>query len=155
MRRFRYRINSTNPLVFPVSAWLTRASKNGGKMKKLLLAGVMAMVAATTASAAEFREGDWVLAQYNGGAYWFPGVVESARGGKVSIAYDDGERETRPAHDVKMYNWGIGSRIECRWKNGAEWYPGRITGDRQNGSISVAYDDGDKERTTTDRCRSR
>lgn len=143
-------------LVFLWTAWPTRASTTGGTMKNLVLAGVLALVAASTAHASQFRQGDWVLAQYRGSSYWFPGVVESARGDSVTIAYDDGERETRPDNQVKPYSWRVGSSIECRWQGGSEWYAGRITRTSEDGeTISVAYEDGDKEQTKTRKCRSR
>lgn len=121
-----------------------------------MLALCSAMFAAAALQAAELGKGDWVLAQYRGSAYWFPGVVESTDGDAVTIVYDDGERETRPANQVKAYNWREGSRVECRWKGGDEWYPGRIDSVGGDGeSIHVSYDDGDAERTKTRHCRSR
>lgn len=125
-------------------------------MKNLVLTGVLALVAASTAHAASFQKGDWVLAQYRGSSYWFPGVVESVGGDNVTIAYDDGEKETRPDNQVKPYSWRVGSNIECRWKGGDEWYSGSISRMGDDGdSISVAYDDGDTEQTKTRKCRSR
>ncbi len=125
-------------------------------MKRLFLAGAVALVAATAAHASQFQNGDWVLAQYKGSSYWFPGVVESASSDGVTIAYDDGERETRPDNQVKPYTWRVGSKIECRWKGGEEWYAGSITRASDDGeSLSVAYEDGDNERTQTRKCRSR
>ena len=125
-------------------------------MKKYLLAGAFALVAATAAHASQFQKGDWVLAQYNGSSYWFPGVVESESGDSVTIVYDDGERETRPGNQVKSYTWKVGTRIECRWKGGEEWYAGSITRASDDGeSISVAYEDGDNEQTKTRKCRAR
>lgn len=97
-----------------------------------------------------------MLAQWQGGQYWFPGIVESQSGNIVTVAYDDGTREKRPVNQVKIYDWHTGSRIECRWAGGADWYAGRITAMDPGGtSIAVAYDDGDSEQTTTGSCRSR
>ncbi len=102
------------------------------------------------------QRGDWVLAQWQGGVYWFPGVVESRTRDTITIAYDDGTRETRPANQVRYYDWRVGSRVECRWAGGNEWYGGRISAMDSGGSvISIAYDDGDREQTTTAMCRSR
>jgi len=125
-------------------------------MKKFLLASALLLVTMASAQASDYREGDWVLARYKGMQFWFPGVVEQSRGDSVMVAYDDGERETVPRRDVKPYDWGVGSRVECQWKGGAEWYSGRITEASKDGeAISVTYDDGDRERTRTRKCRSR
>ncbi len=125
-------------------------------MKKFVLAGALLLVTMASAQAAEYRNGDWVLARYQGAQYWFPGTVEQSRGDSVSVAYDDGERETLSSRDVKPYDWRVGSSVECQWKGGAEWYSGRITEMGKDGeSISVAYEDGDRERTRTRKCRSR
>ena len=101
-----------------------------------------------------YDRGDWVLGKYKNGPFWYPGVVESDRGKGVTVTYDDGDRETLSASLVKDYDWQVGSVVECRWKSGDKWYRGRITalsGDR----LSIAYDDGDREKTKTGLCRSR
>lgn len=39
----------------------------------------------------DYRSGDWILAQWQGGRFWFPGVVHSiGEDGSVAIRYDDG-----------------------------------------------------------------
>ncbi len=109
-----------------------------------------------SSSAFAFQPGDWVLARWQGADYWFPGVVERSDGSNVTVAYDDGTRETRPIRQVKAYDWDLGTRVECRWAGGRDWYPGRIAAVSANGStIRVNYDDGDREETTTAMCRSR
>ena len=60
---------------------------------------------------ADFERGQWVLGRYRGGKYYFPGVVQDSVGGFVTIGYDDGERESLPAADVKPYDWEVGSHI--------------------------------------------
>ena len=125
-------------------------------MKKFLFAGALALAMALPAQASDFQRGHWVLAQWQGSQYWFPGTVQDVQGNMVTILYDDGERETRPANQVKVYNWRVGSTIECRWQSGSEWYRGQITGLSDDGeSLRVLYDDGDREKTKTKRCRSR
>lgn len=119
-------------------------------MRGLVIGCLLGLAAATPAAA--FDPGDWVLARWKGGEYFFPGVVERASRGRVVIAYDDGTRETRPEEDVKEYNWRVGKKIECNWK-GQGWYKGRITA-LEGENLRIAYDDGDKERTRTGRCRS-
>ena len=127
-------------------------------MKKFLSAGALALAFAVAlpVQASDFQSGEWVLAQWRGSEYWFPGTVQDARGNTVTILYDDGQKETRPANQVKVYDWRVGSRVECRWQSGSDWYRGRITqlsGDGE--SLHVLYDDGDREKTKTKRCRSR
>lgn len=125
-------------------------------MKNIALAGAFALAMISSAYASAFQSGDWVLAQWQGSRYWFPGVVDDARGNMIKIRYDDGTTDERPANQVRRYNWSVGSRVECRWQSGEDWYPGRITHESKDGqTISVHYDDGDKERTTTGKCRSR
>lgn len=96
------------------------------------------------------------LARFQGSDFWFPGVVQKAGGDTVIVAYDDGDRETLSARHVKPHDWRIGSRVECKWNGGAEWFGGRTTEMGKDGSsINIAYDDGDRERTKTSSCRSR
>ncbi len=109
-----------------------------------------------SSSAMAYQPGDWVLAQWKGDEYWFPGLVERVEGNRVTVAYDDGTRETRPVNQVRPYNWDVGSRVECRWAGGSEWHAGRITAVSSDGEgIRVDYDDGDREETRTGFCRSR
>lgn len=56
------------------------------------MAGALLLVTMASAQAAEYRNGDWVLARYQGAQHWFPGTVEQSRGDSVSVAYDDGDR---------------------------------------------------------------
>ena len=107
-------------------------------------------------SAFAFQSGDWVLAQWRGAQFWFPGVVERVDGNSVVVAYDDGTRESRPLNQVKPYDWTVGTHVECRWAGGRTWYSGRITAASANGKdLRILYDDGDREETTTAMCRSR
>lgn len=99
-------------------------------------------------------KGDWVLGNYKGAGYWFPGVIDSASGEKVTIRYDDGDKETVSLSEVRPYNWVIGMKVECNYKGAGDWYAGKITS-LGGEKIGIAYDDGDKETTRTGRCRSR
>jgi hypothetical protein len=116
------------------------------------LAG-LALLAASAAHAQQ--AGDWVLARWTGGEYWFPGVVAERSGAQITVAYDDGTRETLPAALVRPYDWRVGSRVQCRWQGGAQWYAGRITSiDRDGVSLAVTYEDGDSELTRSGACRA-
>jgi hypothetical protein len=121
------------------------------KYTVILAAGFLA---ASAFAAGAQTTGDWVLGNYKGAGYWFPGVIDRVQGGQVTIRYDDGDKETVALRDVRPYNWSIGKKVECNYKGQGEWYRGTISslaGER----IGIAYDDGDKETTKTGRCRSR
>lgn len=121
--------------------------------KKLL---VVALGVLACASVMAQSQGDWVLARWKSGTFWFPGVVQARNGDQITIAYDDGTRETLPAKLVKPYDWANGSRVECRWRGGGVWYRGKITGvSKDRTMIDVLYDDGDRESIATGFCRSR
>lgn len=120
-------------------------------MRKFAFALVLTMIASTAASAQQ--RGDWVLGQWRGGSAWYPGVVESVSGNQVTIRYDDGTRETRPANQVRPYDWRVGTHVSCLWTDG-NWYRATITAMDPGGlEIDVLYDDGDRQRTQTGRCR--
>lgn len=121
-------------------------------MIRLLSALVFCALAGSQALA--FQRGEWVLAQFQGGKYWFPGIVQTDARGLVTIRYDDGDVETRPGNQVRPYDWRVGSSVDCNWQRRGEWYAGRITALR-GGTLSIAYNDGDSETTTTGMCRSR
>jgi hypothetical protein len=123
-------------------------------MKTSLGIGAAILALSVAAAASAQGPGDWVLAQWRGGNDWYPGVVQSRDGNQVTILYDDGTRETRPANQVRPYNWRVGSRVVCRFTNG-QWYDATITAMAEDGlTISVLYDDGDTQITQTGRCRS-
>ena len=124
-------------------------------MKNLLWTSAALLLLSTTLWAQS--TGDWVLARWRGGDYWFPGVVESRTGSKVTVAYDDGTREVLYVDKVRPYEWKVGSDIQCRWKGGATWYAARITGmsNADGSQITVLYEDGISENTRTGSCRSR
>lgn len=123
-------------------------------MKKLFLIGVLLLCIPAFAMAQ--NPGDWVLGNWKGGGYWFPGVVQSTSGNKVTIVYDDGTRETVSSKQVRPYSWKLGTRVQCRWSGGAEWYAGEITGISKDGTkLDIKYDDGDRERIATGGCRSK
>jgi len=46
----------------------------------------------------DFQAGDRILAQWDGGRFWFPGVVHSVGEGSVAVQYDDGMSDIRPAN---------------------------------------------------------
>jgi len=58
------------------------------------LLAVLAMLAPFPASA-QFAVSDWVLAQWRGGAHYYPATVLRTDATRVTVEYDDGARETR------------------------------------------------------------
>lgn len=98
--------------------------------------------------------GDWVLGNFRNAGYWVPGVIEKIEGGQVTIRYGDGEKETVTDDDVRPYDWFIGRKVECNFKNRGTWHAGTITflaGEK----IAIAYDEGGTEITRTSLCRSK
>ena len=105
---------------------------------------------------AELGLGSWVLGRYRGDDFFFPGVVQHVADGAVTIGYEDGDRETLPAHLTKPYDWAIGSRIEAIWSGNGQYYDAVIIAAADNGSdLTVRFDDGIEETTVTARCRER
>lgn len=124
-------------------------------MKTILLAAAAAACLLPTTSALAQERGDWVLAPWQGSSQLFPGVIQSNNGRSLDIRFDDGTRETVAIRETRPFDWRSGTRVECRWQNGTTWYSGRITMMAQDGlTMDVAYDDGDRERTNTGRCRT-
>jgi hypothetical protein len=131
-----------------------RAAFLGASMKNSMKLGLIAMsLVAGVSSAQAQSKGDWVLAQYKGGNYWYPGVIQAVAGGNITVAYDDGDRETLSVSAVRPYTWAIGGRVECNFKGAGKWYPGKIAS-LGGETIGINYDDGDRETTKTGRCRS-
>ncbi len=125
--------------------------KNVSNISKTVFAAAI-FIAGSFSAHAQSR-GDWVHGNYQGSGYWFPGVVEKVHDGKVTVVYDDGDRETLNRGNVKPYDWKVGSKVECNFKGQGDWYAARITS-LSGAKISLTYEDGDKETTTTGFCRS-
>lgn len=97
--------------------------------------------------------GEWVLSQYRNSAQYYPGVVVARSGNSVTVQFDAGATEVRPANLLRRFDWRAGTRLECRFTDG-QWYPARITAIGSDGlTLDVLYDDGDRQRTETGRCR--
>jgi hypothetical protein len=105
-----------------------------------------------------YYEGDRILAQWEGGEFWFPGRVHSVGGdGSVAVSYDDGMSDIRPANQVKPFDWTEGSAIDAIWSGNGHWYAAHITQlDPDSNSVGVRFDDdGIEETRGTGQCRSR
>lgn len=115
---------------------------------------LVAFVSGTAVSAQEV--GDWVLSPWRGSSVYYPGVVESRSGTLVTIRFDDGDVETRPADTVLPFDWQAGSRVACLWSDD-RWYNAVIRSIAADGfTMQIRYDDdGTIENTNTGRCRTR
>ena len=119
------------------------------------IAAAAAVASLVSGAALAQTRGNWVLAPWHDGDYLFPGIVQSNVNGQVRVRFDDGTTETMAATRIEPFTWQRGSRVECRWHNGARWYPGRIETISANGAnMHVRYNDGDQEDTLTARCRA-
>lgn len=99
-----------------------------------------------------FQEGDSVLGRFRGGDFGFPGVVERIENGQVTIRYDDGDRDTRPAAEVLPLDWQPGTRVDAVWSGDGRWYSATIL-DIFDRRVALRFDDGIEEETETARCR--
>jgi hypothetical protein len=121
-------------------------------MKRLY--AVLGLAAAVMAAPATAQNvGDWVLSQWRGSDQYFPGIVTARDGNTVTVRFDDGMVERRPANLIRAFDWRAGSHVECRYTDG-QWYGATITRLASDGlTVSVRYDDGDTQNTNTGRCR--
>ena len=128
-------------------------------MKKLLLAAgaMVAMAGASAVEAQSFGQGQWVLARSAvGGSHYYPGVVASASGNRVTINFDDGTTETRPASQVRAYDWRVGSFLRCIWRPDGKVYGAVIQKISGGGAkLTIRYvDDGIVATVRTGECYS-
>ena len=72
----------------------TLASKSSTPRQYLTAALLGLTLLSLGTPALAYDKGDWVLGKYKNGQFWYPGVVEVDRGKGVTVAYDDGDRET-------------------------------------------------------------
>jgi hypothetical protein len=105
-----------------------------------------------------YYEGDRILAQWNGGPFWFAGRVHSVGSDEsVAVQYDDGMSDIRPANQVKPFDWAVGSAIDAIWSGNGQWYAAHIMAIEPDArSLDVRFDDdGIRETRDTAECRSR
>jgi DNA repair protein Crb2 Tudor domain/Agenet domain len=94
----------------------------------------------------EYDEGDRVWAT-DIDAFIYPAEVLSVDHDKIVVQFLDGPERMLTPELLKPFELRIGTPVQCRWKGGQAYFPGKITqmeGDR----VHLAYDDGDKEWTT-------
>jgi nitrite reductase/ring-hydroxylating ferredoxin subunit len=51
-----------------------------------------------------------------------------------------------------LADYKTGDSVECNWKNGGRYYPGKVASE-EGGKLFIHYNDGDKEHTTAANCR--
>ena len=124
----------------------------------LIFAGLLlALTGASAVQAQSFGQGQWVLARSAiGGSHYYPGVVASASGNQVTINFDDGTTETRPASQVRPYDWRVGSFVRCIWRPDGNVYGAVIQKITGGGSqLTIRYvDDGIVATVKTGECYS-
>lgn len=120
-------------------------------MKKNILVLCLAIFAANAQAQVA---GDRVLAYWEPDGLWYPGEIDYVDRQGFHIIFDDDDEAVVSRHELRPLNWRVGSRIECNWQNGGEYYPGRVTSMRGE-RIDFLYDDGARERLTVSSCRSR
>lgn len=92
--------------------------------------------------------GDRVLAKWpQEEQWWYPGVVTKSDASGIEVTFDDGDRSVVAPDQMRPLSVGVGSRVYCRWRGGAAYYPGKV-GQAQGAAIAVDYDDGDQETTS-------
>ena len=120
-----------------------------------IILGLLSALTLAHSAKAEFVMGDWVLSRYQGGNYYYPGIVSKNENGRVTTKYLDGDIDTQPSNNVKIYGWDVDSRVECNYRGGGTWYAGTIGAMQGLIGLSINYDDGDFEETIAASCRSR
>ena len=107
---------------------------------------------------AKLVEGDKVEAKYKGKSRKYPGVIKRVRSnGTYDINYDDGEKETSVSRELifpldkkspkkKSKGPRVGDRVKAPFKGKGKKYDGKIEKDHGDGTYSVLFDDGDKDR---------
>ena len=116
----------------------------------------------------DFVEGMSVEARFRGGSKYYAGRISRVRlNGTFDIDYADGEKEIgvkrenirSKARDQGSFSpRGVdrdrspvsrrieeGAKVEANYRGKGNWYPGKITRDRGDGTFDVAYDDGEAE----------
>lgn len=103
----------------------------------------------------DLQSGARILAQWDGGSFWFPGTVHSVNADSVAVQYDDGMSDIRPGNQVKPFDWEMGTRIDAIWSGNGQWYAARIMEIDESGrQFTVRFDDGIREETASANCRS-
>jgi len=119
-----------------------------------------------TAEASGWRAGDRVSCNWKSLGTYYTGTIAARMGKKVSVFYDDGDREItttsrcsrigpprNASKSGKVGGLSVGARVSCNWQGEGYFYTGRV--DLLLGSkIRVLYDEGDEEITLPSQCKA-
>jgi hypothetical protein len=94
------------------------------------------------------EEGDRVQARWQGAQAYYPATVVKCLGEKVSVHYDDGEKEIVHVNLIRVIRpedipWNVGDRVLANWMPEPFFYPAVISNISGDGFIAVDYDDGE------------
>jgi hypothetical protein len=131
-------------------------SGTGGFMKRIML---IAFVCAhgglsTSAAAQPLGAGARVECNWQAKGTFHPARVKSVSGDNVTVTYDDDTGETLKATGCRRFvsSFDPGGRVSCDWQGRGTHFPATVAS-RSGDKLSVTYDDGVKEDTSTVRCR--
>lgn len=123
--------------------------------RSLLSSSVLLLCFALPLPLSAHKAGDRVLGKLNDGPYWFAAKVTAVEGDKISLEYGDGAKETTTSEKLlEIGTIRAGTAVQCNWKGKGSYYNGWVTA-ISGEKVSVRYVDGDKEKTTLDKCRLR
>jgi hypothetical protein len=92
-----------------------------------------------------FQEGDRVFAR-TGDGFKYPGDIVEIIDDRVVVQTLLGHEMIVTAELVGEFSLNIGDAVDCRWKGGETFYPGRIA-ELVGQRVFIHYDDGEKEWT--------
>jgi hypothetical protein len=93
-----------------------------------------------------FEEGERVLAQDIDG-FTYAAEIVSIDGDKIVVQFLDGPERMLTPELIRRFELKVGMAVECRWKGGQNFFPGKIATLEQE-RVFINYDDGDKEWTS-------
>ena len=118
----------------------------------------------TSGSVGNLSIGSRVTCNWQNEGRFYTGNVDLIVGTMLRVLYDEGDEElvfpnqcrvvsASPTTGVGSDGFSPGARVECNWQNIGIYFPGTIES-RNGNSLAILYDDGDRENTTTGRCRT-
>lgn len=93
-----------------------------------------------------FEESQRVLA-FDSDEFLYPAEIVSIDDDRVIVQYLDGPEKMLTPELIRKFELRAGTKIECRWKGGPNYFPGKL--DKVEGErVFIKYDDGDEEWTS-------